>query len=75
MSEKQLPMSSEPDKPAAFRRFTQMLAALSPAERRRLAVIAAAVIGLNLAGWGIFVLTIQPRHFNMQVWASDWGWP
>jgi len=37
---------------------------LSGAERRRWAGMLAAIVGLNLAGWGIFVLAIMPHHFK-----------
>jgi high-affinity nickel-transport protein len=37
---------------------------LHPAERGRLAVMAAAILLLNAGGWAIFVLTVMPHHFQ-----------
>jgi nickel/cobalt transporter (NiCoT) family protein len=37
---------------------------LHPAERARLAVMAAAILLLNAGGWAIFVLTVMPHHFQ-----------
>ncbi len=38
--------------------------ALTPAERARFGAMGAAILGLNLLGWGIFVFAIQPHHFR-----------
>jgi high-affinity nickel-transport protein len=37
---------------------------LSTGERRRVGSIVAVVAGLNVVGWGIFVVTILPHHFR-----------
>jgi nickel/cobalt transporter (NiCoT) family protein len=37
---------------------------LHPAERARLAVMAAVILALNAGGWAIFVLTVMPHHFQ-----------
>ena len=39
---------------------------LTPAEWRRVAGMTAVIVSLNAAGWGIFFLAIQPRHFHYQ---------
>ncbi len=40
--------------------------ALRPAERGRLAGMGAVIVALNVAGWGIFVLTVMPHHFRYE---------
>ena len=37
---------------------------LQPAERVRLAVMAAVIFLLNTSGWAIFVLAVMPHHFQ-----------
>jgi high-affinity nickel-transport protein len=37
---------------------------LHPAERARLAAMAAVILALNASGWAIFVLTVMPHHFQ-----------
>jgi high-affinity nickel-transport protein len=37
---------------------------LQPAERARLAVMAAVIFALNAGGWGIFVFTVMPHNFH-----------
>src|SRR5215467_9319222 len=37
---------------------------LYPAERARLAVMAAVIILLNACGWAIFVFTVMPHNFH-----------
>ena len=37
---------------------------LRPAERARLAAMAAVIFILNASGWAIFVLTVMPHHFQ-----------
>jgi high-affinity nickel-transport protein len=37
---------------------------LRPAERGRLTGMAAVIVALNAAGWGIFVFTVLPHHFR-----------
>ena len=37
---------------------------LHPAERARLAAMAAVIFILNASGWAIFVLTVMPHHFQ-----------
>ena len=39
---------------------------LSGPERLRLGGMGLVVIGLNVAGWGIFILAIAPRHFHFK---------
>jgi len=41
-------------------------AALTPAEWRRFAVMTAAIVAINALGWGIFLLAVQPHHFQYQ---------
>ena len=41
-------------------------AALTPAEWRRFAVMMSAVVAINALGWGIFLLAVQPHHFQYQ---------
>lgn len=40
---------------------------LRPAERGSLAGMAAVILVLNGAGWGIFVLSVLPHHFRYTV--------
>lgn len=40
--------------------------ALRPGERGRLAAMAAAILALNGAGWGVFVFSVLPRHLHYQ---------
>ena len=37
---------------------------LHPAERARLAVMAAVIFLLNACGWAIFVFTVMPHNFH-----------
>jgi len=39
---------------------------LRGAERVRLSAMAAVIVGLNAAGWGIFVFTVLPHHFRYE---------
>ncbi len=40
--------------------------ALRPAERARLALMAAVIFSLNAGGWAIFVLTVLPHHLHYE---------
>jgi high-affinity nickel-transport protein len=37
---------------------------LSAVQRRQAAMMLAVILGLNLAGWGVFLVTILPRHLH-----------
>lgn len=39
---------------------------LTPAEWRRVGGMTLVIVSLNAAGWGIYFLAIQPRHFHYQ---------
>ncbi len=42
------------------------MSVLRGAERVRLSAMAAVIVGLNAAGWGIFVFTVLPHHFRYE---------
>jgi nickel/cobalt transporter (NiCoT) family protein len=46
--------------------MTRPAAALRPGERGRLAGMAAVIVMLNGAGWGLFVLSVLPHHFRYE---------
>jgi high-affinity nickel-transport protein len=46
-------------------RWARMRAALSPAEWRRAIGLGAAVLGLHVVGFGILVLAVVPRHYDL----------
>jgi high-affinity nickel-transport protein len=47
-------------------RAERLRKALTPAEWGRLGAIGLAVLGLNVAGWAIFIFAIAPHHFRFK---------
>ena len=50
--------------PQMIGRLPAARGALSPAEWARLSGMSAVILALNLLGWGIFAVAIQPHHFR-----------
>jgi len=50
--------------PNRLSRIFTMWRDLSAAERRRFGLMLAAIAGLNVFGWGLFVVAIMPHHFK-----------
>src|SRR4051812_26791098 len=48
-----------------MRRAARVRAALSPAEWRRAGLLAAAVVGLHVVGFGLLLLIVAPRHYDL----------
>jgi high-affinity nickel-transport protein len=46
-----------------FLRFRRGWRTFSPTEKRHAGLMLAAILALNVAGWGLFVLAVMPRHF------------
>ena len=61
--------------PQMIGRLPAARGALSPAEWARLSGMSAVILALNLLGWGIFAVAIQPHHFRYAGLGSAWAWP
>jgi high-affinity nickel-transport protein len=60
-----LTTTAPPPAPPVHRSRIQTLRqGLSPAEWRRVGAMTAAVVGLHLLGWGVFVFVIVPAHYK-----------